>query len=97
MIIITWQLTTEFWLNFPWSLLVLPVRLLLDLLLLELLPRETQLRRLVESGDSAGLYCVDRGFRIADEGLVSAVELDVTEVALLLPPENCVLLQLSFN
>lgn len=67
---------------------MLPVKLLLDLLLLELLPRETQLRRFVESGDSAGLYCVDRGFRIADEGLVSAVELDVTEVALLLPPGN---------
>lgn len=58
------------------------------MLLLELLPKETQLRRLVESGDSAGLYCVERGFKIADEGLVSAVELDVTEVALLLPPEN---------
>lgn len=67
---------------------MLPVKLLLDLLLLELLPRETQLRRLVESGDSAGLYCVDRGLRIAEEGLVSAVELDVTEVALLLPPKN---------
>lgn len=67
---------------------MLPVKLLLDLLLLELLPKETQLRRFVESGDSAGLYCVDKGFRIADEGLVSAVELDVTEVALLLPPRN---------
>lgn len=50
-----------------------------------------QLRRLVESGDSAGLYCTERGFKIADEGLVSAVEFDVTEVALLLPPENYML------
>lgn len=65
---------------------MLPVRLLLDLLLLELLPRDTQLLRFVESGDSAGLYCVDRGFSIADDGFVSAVEFDVTEVALLLPP-----------
>jgi len=76
---------------------VLPVKLLLDLLLLELLPRETQLRRFVESGDSAGLYCVDRGFRIADEGLVSAVELDVTEVALLLPPGNYITSYYRFN
>lgn len=72
--------------NFPWSLFVLPVRLLLDLLLLELLPKDTQLLLFVESGDSAGLYCVERGFRIADDGFVSAVELEVTEVALLLPP-----------
>lgn len=67
---------------------MLPVRLLLDLLLLELLPRDTQLRRFVESGDSAGLYCVDIGFKTADEGFVSVVELEVTDVALLLPPTN---------
>lgn len=67
---------------------MLPVKLLLDLLLLELLPRDTQLLLFVESGDSAGLYCVDRGFRIADDGLVSAVEFEVTEVALLLPPKS---------
>ena len=66
---------------------MLPVRLLLDLLLLELLPKETQLLLFVESGDSAGLYCVESGFKIAEEGLVSAVEFDVTDVALLLPPE----------
>lgn len=65
---------------------MLPVKLLLDLLLLELLPKDTQLLLFVESGDSAGLYCVDRGFKIADDGFVSAVEFDVTEVALLLPP-----------
>lgn len=82
---ITW-FTIEFWLNFPWSLFVLPVRLLLDLLLLELFPRDTQLLLFVESGDSAGLYWVERGFKIADDGFVSAVEFDVTEVALLLPP-----------
>lgn len=67
---------------------MLPVKLLLDLLLLELLPSDTQLRLFVESGDSAGLYCVDKGFRIADDGFVSAVEFDVTDVALLLPPLN---------
>lgn len=72
--------------NFPWSLFVLPVKLLLDLLLLELLPKETQLLLFVESGDSAGLYCVERGFKMAEEGFVSAVEFDVTDVALLLPP-----------
>jgi hypothetical protein len=55
------------------------------LLLLELLPSDTQLRLLVESGDSAGLYCVDIGFNTAEEGFVSVVELDVTEAALLLP------------
>lgn len=66
--------------------MVLPVKLLLDLLLLELLPKETQLLLFVESGDSAGLYCVERGFKIAEEGFVSAVEFDVIEVALLLPP-----------
>lgn len=65
---------------------MLPVKLLLDLLLLELLPRDTQLLLFVESGDSAGLYCVDRGFKIADDGFVSAVEFDVTDVAVLLPP-----------
>lgn len=65
---------------------MLPVKLLLDLLLLELLPKDTQLLLFVESGDSAGLYCVDRGFKIADDGFVSAVEFDVTEVALLLSP-----------
>ena len=56
--------------------------------MLELLPSETQLRLLVESGDSAGLYCVDMGLSTADDGLVSVVEFEVTDVALLLPPMN---------
>lgn len=65
---------------------MLPVKLLLDLLLLELLPKEIQLLLFVESGDSVGLYSVESGFKTAEEGLVSAVEFDVTDVALLLPP-----------
>lgn len=39
-----------------WELLVEPVKLELDLLLLELLPSDTNERRLLESGDSTGEY-----------------------------------------
>jgi hypothetical protein len=65
------------------------VKLELDLLLLELFPSETKERRLLESGDSTGEYAWQGpgGHRTADDGFVSAVEPDVTDAALLLPPE----------
>lgn len=79
-----------------WELLVEPVKLELDLLLLELFPSDTNERRLLESGDSTGEYAWHGpgGHKTAEDGFVSAVEPEVTEVALLLPPaiikwQNC--------